>query len=126
MADDKPDPRTLQQSVKEAWLSFLGVFGTAETELNKASARLLETLGFPADEKGEHNIAAELMARMRKNRDEFERRVDEGVKNAVAKVRAPLDKEIAQLKTRLETLHTRFDELQRRGKRGQRGNNKDG
>jgi|SRR5688572_2659837 len=124
MAENKSDPRSLQQSVKEAWMSFIGVFTTAESELNKATARLLESLGFPADEKGEHHLGAELMARMRKNREEFERRVDEGVKTAVAKVRAPIDKELAQLKTRLEQLQAKFDDLQKRGRGGQKDTRK--
>ena len=112
MADPKNDPRGFQQSVKEAWLSVLGVF-------NQAEDKLFESLGIPADEKGEHHLAAEFMARVRKNRDDIEKRIDEGVKVAVAKVRAPIDKEIAALKTRLETVQTRLEELQTRGRRKQ-------
>ena len=117
MADPKNDPRGFQHSVKEAWLSVLGVFNQAEAEVNKATNKLLESLGIPADENGEHHLAAELMARMKKNRDDIERRIDEGVKAAVAKVRAPIDKEIASLKTRLESVQARFEELQKRGRR---------
>jgi hypothetical protein len=121
MADSKDDPRTAPENVppllREAWLSVLGVFNQAEAEVNKATNKLFESLGVPADEKGEHHLAAEFMARMKKNRDDIERRIDEGVKAAVAKVRAPIDKEIATLKTRLESVQARFEELQRRGKR---------
>ncbi len=107
----------IQQSVKEAWLSVLGVFNTAEAEVGKATNKLLESLGIPADEKGERHFAAELMARMKKNRDDIERRIDDGVKVAVAKVRAPIDKEIATIKSRLEQIQGRFEELQKRGRR---------
>jgi hypothetical protein len=118
MADSKDDPRNESVPlIREAWLSVLGVFNQAEAEVNKATNKLFESLGVPADEKGEHHLAAEFMARMKKNRDDIERRIDEGVKAAVAKVRAPIDKEIATLKTRLESVQARFDELQRRGKR---------
>jgi hypothetical protein len=110
---DKSDPRPLQQAVKEAWLSVLGVFNTAEGELHKATARLLESLGLPAESDG---LTAELMARMRKNRDEFERRVDEGVRAAVARVRAPIDKEIATLKLRVERVTAKLEQRGRRGK----------
>ena len=121
MADSKNDPRAFPENVppliREAWLSVLGVFNQAEAEVSKATNKLFESLGVPADEKGEHHLAAEFMARMKKNRDDIERRIDEGVKATIAKVRAPIDKEIATLKTRLESLQTRFEELQKRGKR---------
>jgi hypothetical protein len=121
MADPKNDPRGLQQSVpamvREAWLSVLGVFNQAEAEVNKATSKLFESLGIPADEKGEHHLAAELVARMKKNREDIEKKIDEGVKATLAKVRAPLDKEIANLKSRLEQVQTRFEELQKRGRR---------
>jgi len=39
---------------------------------------------------------------MKKNREDIEKKIDEGVKATLAKVRAPIDKEIANLKTRLE------------------------
>ena len=121
MSDSKNDPPKFSENVppllREAWLSVLGVFNQAEAEVNKATNKLFESLGVPADEKGEHHLAAEFMARMKKNREDIEKRIDEGVKAAVARVRAPIDKEIATLKTRLESLQTRFEELQKRGKR---------
>jgi hypothetical protein len=106
MSDDNKEPRTFQDTVRDAWLSVLGVFSTAETEVHKATTRLLESVGLA----GEGNLASELIARMRKNRDEFERRIDEGVKSAIARVRAPIDKEIATLKARVEQMQTRVEE----------------
>ena len=67
--------------------------------------RFYETLGVSPDA----NLGAELMARVKKNREEFERRIDEGVKAAVAKVRAPIDKEIASLKERVEQLQSKIE-----------------
>jgi polyhydroxyalkanoate synthesis regulator phasin len=121
MADPKNDPRGFQQSVKEAWLSVLGVFNTAEAEVGKATDKLLESMGIPADANGERHLTAELVSRMKKNREDIERRIDEGVKQAVARVRAPIDKEVATLKSRLEQLQTRFEEMQKRGKRKKDG-----
>lgn len=85
--------------LQQAWLSVLGVFTSAEH-------RLMESLGL----NPENPLGVELLRRMKKNREEFERRVDEGVKNAVAKVRAPLDKELAQLKMRVEKIQQRIEE----------------
>jgi hypothetical protein len=47
---------------------------------------------------------------MKKNREELERRVDEGVKTAVARVRAPIDKELASLKERVEKLQQKVEQ----------------
>jgi hypothetical protein len=82
----------------QAWLSVLGVFTSAEH-------RLMESLGL----NPENPLGVELLQRMKKNREEFERKVDEGVKNAVARVRAPIDKEIAQLKARVEKIQQKIE-----------------
>jgi|SRR6516164_809799 hypothetical protein len=97
MSDDK------ENRLKQAWLSVLGVFTSAEH-------RLMEQLGLNPD----NPLGAELLQRMKKNREEFERKVDEGVKTAVAKVRAPLDKELAAMKTRIEKLQQRVDEKRKK------------
>lgn len=91
--------------LQQAWLSVLGVFTSAEH-------RLMESLGLNPD----NPLGVEILARVKKNREEFERRVDEGVKNAVAKVRAPIDKEIAQLKARVEKIQTRIEEQKQKRK----------
>ncbi|HEY7956254.1 MAG: hypothetical protein ACHQ17_14675 [Polyangia bacterium] len=87
----------------QAWLSVLGVFSSAEQ-------RLMESLGLNPD----NPLGVELMARMKKNRDEFERRVDEGVKTAMARVRAPIDKELATLRSRVEKIQTRIEEQKKK------------
>jgi hypothetical protein len=106
MPDEK---RSIPQTVREAWLALTGAITTAEGELHK---RFYESLGVAPDA----NLAQELMTRVRKNREEFERRIDEGVKVAVARVRAPIDKEIAALKQRIDDLHSKIEERARRRK----------
>jgi DNA anti-recombination protein RmuC len=111
MADDPNDKddskRTPLKAMRDAWMALTGALATAETEVQK---RFYESLGVPPDA----NLGAELMARMKKNREEFERRIDDGVKAAVARVRAPIDKEIASLKERVEKLQQKVE--QRRSK----------
>jgi hypothetical protein len=102
MADDKEIKRTPISALRDAWLALTGAISSAETEVQK---RFYESLGVSPDA----NLGSELLARVRKNREEFERRIDEGVKAAVAKVRAPIDKEIASLKERVEKLQTRIE-----------------
>jgi hypothetical protein len=100
---DKKDARGIPATVREAWMSVLGVFTTAEH-------KLMESLGL----NPEQPLGAELLARIKKNREELERRVDEGVKTAVARVRAPIDKELADMKARVDKLRAKVDEQKRR------------
>ena len=95
MADNK---------IHQAWMSILGVFTSAEH-------KLMETFGL----NPENPLGAEIVARMKKNREELERRVDEGVKTAVAKVRAPIDKELASMKARVEQLQAKLDRRKKPG-----------
>ena len=108
MAEDKDPKRTPIAAMRDAWLALTGVLATAETEVQK---RFYETLGVAPDA----NLGEELLARVKKNRQEFERRIDEGVKAAVAKVRAPIDKEIASLKERVEKLQKKIEERKAQG-----------
>ena len=109
---DSPDKKRSLGELREAWL---GLVSSAESEWHKATHRLLEALGVPEGAPA----WSELVARMKKNREEFERRVDEGVKNAVALVRAPIDREIATLKTRIERLTERLEERRNKGEKKQ-------
>jgi hypothetical protein len=102
MADEKETKRTPLAAMRDAWLALTGAFTAAETEVQK---RFYESLGLAPDA----NLSVELMNKVRKNREEFERKIDEGVKAAVAKVRAPIDKEIAALKERVEKLQQKID-----------------
>jgi hypothetical protein len=87
-----------ENKIHQAWMSVLGVFTSAERSL-------MESLGLNPD----NPLGAELLQRVKKNREDFERRVDEGVKTAVARVRAPIDKEIATIKSRVEKIQSRLD-----------------
>ena len=95
--------------LQQAWMSVLGVFTSAEH-------RMMEALGL----NPEIPLGVELMARVKKNSEEFERKVDEGVKAAVAKVRAPIDKEIAALRTRVEEIQTKIEEQKQKRKAGKK------
>ncbi len=112
MADEKDPKRTPISAMRDAWLALTGAVSAAEHEVQK---RFYETLGVSPDA----NLGEELMARVRKNREEFERRIDEGVKAAVARVRAPIDKEIASLKERVEKLQQKVEQRRGSGSNGE-------
>ena len=108
MAEEKDPKRTPFGAMRDAWLALTGALATAETEVQK---RFYETLGVSPDA----NLGEELLARVKKNREEFERRIDEGVKAAVARVRAPIDKELASLKERVEKLQQKVEQRRAAG-----------
>jgi hypothetical protein len=74
---------------------WLGAVTSAEAELARATARVRETFGL-----GDDRASGDLFDRIRRHREEFERKVDEGVHSAIARVRAPIDKESAALRAR--------------------------
>ena len=96
---------------KDAWLGVLGVVHGAEAELQKAANRLLESVGLDPNAE---SMRAELVGRMRRNRDQLERKLDEGVREAVARARAPIDKQLASMRTRLEKIQSKIDARRRR------------
>ncbi len=96
---------------RDAWLNVLGVVHGAEHELQKAAHKVLESAGIDPNAE---SVRAEVVDRMRKNRDEFERRLDEGVKDAIARARAPIDKQLASVKARLERIQSKIDARRKR------------
>ena len=122
------DKKTLQQSLREAWLNALGVFNTAEGEIARATHRVLESLGLGGEAGGggegaggdaeSRSAVGELLARVRRNRDVLERRVDEAVKAAITRLRTPIDDQLSSLRGRVERLQRRVDAVTRRRRSG--------
>jgi len=107
--------RTLQQALREAWMSVLG---GAEESAQRAAQRLLDSVGLRAGDQG---IGRELIARVQRNRELIERRIEEGVKAAVARVRKPIAEELDALRGRVETLQRKVEDLSRRRRGGKNG-----
>ena len=105
---DKPGKRSLEEVLREAWLGALGTLERTEIELHRLGERLREAV------IGDESVAADLTSRIRQRRAELERRVDEGVRSALARVADPLTTELAALRERLDRLATRLDEQARR------------
>jgi polyhydroxyalkanoate synthesis regulator phasin len=117
MKDKKP----LQEMLRETWMNALGVLHTAEGELSRVAARWIDLLGKPKE--GAQQWAQDLQQRMRRNREVFEQKVEEGVRTAAERVRVPLVHEVSVLRARVEKLSERIDQeaARRRERRAQRG-----
>jgi hypothetical protein len=101
---DKPPRRSLDEALRETWLSALGAVERTEAELHRLVERVREAA------VGDESLAAELAARVRQAREDLERRVDDGVRHALARTMGPLTDEIAALRDRMDRLATRLDE----------------
>jgi polyhydroxyalkanoate synthesis regulator phasin len=108
MKDKKP----LGELLRETWLNAMGLVSSAEAELSRATSRLAEILGRPKEEA--QHLAQELQARVRRNREELDRRVHDAVHTVSEKLSHPLANEVAQLRQRIEQLNARLDEAARR------------
>src|SRR5262245_27756285 len=108
------DKKSLQQTLRETWMSALGVLTSAEGELQRATQRLLDSVGLRDAPGIARTTVGELMARVKRNREVLERRVDEGVKAAVHRIRQPILDELVTLRSRVEQLQQRIELLQKR------------
>ena len=114
------DRNKLPRSLREIREGAAGLVTGAEAELARVAGRVLDSVGV----KGQGDAPAriresvhELVARAQKGREEVERRVDEGVKTALARVGRPIAEELETLRGRLEKVQQRVDALaQRRGR----------
>lgn len=110
--------KSLQQSLRETWMGALGVLTDAEAEVSRTVHRVLDTLGSRVEGDSLSAAVRELVERVKKNTAELEKRVDDGVKAAVARVHGPIAAELAVLRVRLETVQKRMEHLASRKKNG--------
>jgi hypothetical protein len=112
---DKSGKRSLEEILREAWLDALGTLERTEGELVRLGERLREAL------VGDESAVASLTSRIRQRRVELERRVDDGVRHALALVADPIRNELASLRERADLLAVRLDEQARRRARRRHG-----
>jgi hemerythrin-like domain-containing protein len=104
-----PDKRSLPRDAQRA---FMQVVMSAEHELQRTTQRLRETLG--ATEEGDPRSLGQLLVdRARAHRVELEQRIEREVHATLAKVRAPLDREMDAMRVRIEKLGQKLDGLRR-------------
>ena len=117
------EKKTLQQSLRDTWMNALGVLNGAEAEVAKTTHRVLETMGIaPAgSEPGAQlpevkDVVREIFQRVQRNRADLERRIDDGIRSAIDRTRRPFVQDIEQIRTRVDKLQRRVEELSRRGR----------
>jgi polyhydroxyalkanoate synthesis regulator phasin len=101
----------LQEIFKEAWSQALVGINAAEAEAEKVLSRLADAAGFSPDEVKKH--ARDFGERLGQQRREVEKAVDEAVRRAAARFKLPTRDEVEGLKSRLEAISVRLEELAR-------------
>lgn len=109
------DKRSLPRDAQRA---FLHMVTSAEHELGKATQKLRESLGAGAADDGDDRTLAQLFVdRARQQRAELEQRIESEVQATLSRVRAPIDRELAAMRGRMEQLGEKLEALRSRRRR---------
>jgi hypothetical protein len=101
-----------RKKFEEAWAQALVSVNAAEQEAEKVMARVAEAAGFSHDDVRRH--AREFGERLRAQRTELERTLDEAVKRFTSHLRVgPSTDEMAALRKRVEAVAARLETLER-------------
>jgi hypothetical protein len=99
----------------QAQRAFLHMVTSAEHELGKATQKLRESLGATAGDEGDGRTLAQLFVdRAKQQRAELEQRIETEVQATLTRVRAPIDRELAAMRGRMEQLGKKLDALRQR------------
>ena len=90
-------------------LASVGAFSIAEEGIEKFVRDLVER--GEASEKEGKKIVADFRKRTRRNRQDFETRIDERIEKALKAFRLPTKKDIVTLTKKIEKLEKRIDRL---------------
>ena len=107
--DHEGESRSVSQNVQRA---FMQVVMSAEHELARATQKLRESLG-ATDESDPRSVGQLLVDGARKQRDELEQRIEAEVKASLARVKAPIDRELEAMKLKMEKMGEKLDALRK-------------
>jgi polyhydroxyalkanoate synthesis regulator phasin len=106
-----PDRRSIAEFFQQVWSHALVTVSGAEDEAAKLLARVQGMAGWSQDEVKRQ--VREYADRLTAQRRDMERKVEDTVRVALQRLRVPRKEEIAQLNSRLDTLHKRIEHLNR-------------
>lgn len=97
----------------ESWLAALGAFSLAENEAKKLVERITKNRGFSRKEA--ENLLEEVLDRVDKNRKLLETKIEEGIETALRKLGIPTQKELNDLRMRVDALAKKVGASSRQG-----------
>ncbi|WP_242345140.1 phasin family protein [Anaeromyxobacter terrae] len=105
----------LQEIFKDAWSHALAGVNAAEQEAEKVLARIADAAGFSPEDVRRH--AREFGERLTSQRREIEKTLDDAVRRATSRFRAPAREDLDALEKRLAAIAARVEALaQEKGK----------
>ncbi len=103
------DKRSVSEFFHQIWGQALVTVSSADEEASKLLTKLQAVTGWSQEEA--RRQLRDFTERLVHQRRDFERRVEETIRLAVARVKVPRREEIAQLNSRLDTLTRRVEGL---------------
>ena len=104
--------RVLQARIAEIWHSAVGGLTPTAEQVSRGVSRLAHKLDVGPEEA--LKVFGEFSRRVRQDRDELERRIEQGVHHALAGMGLVNSQELESLEQRLDALNARVDEIQRK------------
>jgi poly(hydroxyalkanoate) granule-associated protein len=98
--------------VQRAWKASVGTYATDEGETRNLLQRLVE-FGH-LSQKEAKDALGEMRDRIEENRRELDRRVDESLKTATARLTIPSHAEIERLQAKVDELESKLSEMESR------------
>jgi poly(hydroxyalkanoate) granule-associated protein len=106
--------KSSQDLFKDLWSQALVTVGVAEDEVRKLLERLSEVVEIkPEDVK---HYGKELSERLRTQRKDLEKSVEEGIRKALGRLKVPSREEVDALRGKLDDLSARLERLGSRRK----------
>ncbi|MEW6369128.1 MAG: phasin family protein [Acidobacteriota bacterium] len=108
MVTKKEDKKTTVSGVvRDLWLATLGAFSLAEEEVNKFVKRLVDRGSISQDEG--KKIIQEMKNKVKKNRSDFTKLIEDGVSTALEKLNIPSKEEVVELTKKVDELTRKID-----------------
>lgn len=104
--------KSSQDLFKDLWSQALVTVGAAEEEVKKLLERLSEVIEIKPEDI--QRYGKELSERLRVQRKDLEKSVEEGIRKALGRLKVPSREEVDTLRGKLDDLTARMERLSRR------------
>jgi polyhydroxyalkanoate synthesis regulator phasin len=108
--DEQAGEETFASRVQRAWKESVGTYATDEGQTRNLLQRLVEFGSL--SQKEAKDAFADMQHRIKENRRELDRRVDESLKRATARLTIPSPSEIEDLRARVDELEERVKDAE--------------
>ncbi len=113
------DRKSSQDLFRDLWSQALLTVGAAEDEARRLLDRLAEAVEIQPEELQRYR--RELTERLRSQRKELEKSVEEGIRKALGRLKIPSREEVDSLASKVDSLASRLDRLVERRKKSTPG-----